>query len=202
MRDDHQDTRSDFWENIYTRLEMCKAHLAKDYRQSTEEKNAILRARAKQLAEPLEKLCVDGAYLTVVEFLLADEKYALELDHLREVHPIKYLTPLPCTPAFVVGIINLRGQILSIIDLKKFYNLPDKRKNISHQTIILHCTQMEFGILADAILGITSIPINMIHTSLSSLAHIKTDHVKGVTKDNVILLDGEKILHDKQFIIE
>jgi purine-binding chemotaxis protein CheW len=64
-------------------------------------------------------------YIEVVEFLLAHEKYGIESKCVREVYPLKELTPVPCTPSFVRSIINVRGKILSVIDIKKFFELPE-----------------------------------------------------------------------------
>ena len=189
------------FKNIYTHLEICKANLKKEYKQSPEERKKILKARAMALAESSGKSGEDEAYLEVVEFFIADEKYAIELNHIQEVYPIKYITPLPCTPPFVVGIINLRGQIFSIIDLKKFYNLPQKETSNCNLAIILHCNEMEFGILADALFGVTSIPIKTVQTSLSMLTDISVEHLKGITQERVIILDGERILSDEKLIV-
>ena len=62
--------------------------------------------------------------IEVVEFELAGERYGLALTSVRTVSVLKDITPVPCTPAFVVGVINLRGEIHTIIDLKKFFDLP------------------------------------------------------------------------------
>ena len=88
------------------------------------EQERILQERAKNLAR--EGPADQGArkQLDVVEFLLAYERYAIESHWVREVHPLKEITPLPGTPAFVLGIINVRGRIVSVVDLKAFFDLP------------------------------------------------------------------------------
>ncbi|MBW2203683.1 MAG: chemotaxis protein CheW, partial [Deltaproteobacteria bacterium] len=82
---------------------------------NSKEKSKVLKARARALARGAAGSEGDQEYVEVVEFMLAHERYALELTHIREVYPLKDLTPLPGTPDFVLGIINIRGQILSII---------------------------------------------------------------------------------------
>ena len=77
---------------------------------SSEEKTGILRERAKALAKRSKGIEGEGAYLEVVEFMLAHERYALELVHIREVYPLKEFVPLPGTPGFVLGIINVGGR--------------------------------------------------------------------------------------------
>lgn len=80
----------------------------------------ILRDRAHLLARPPEQAATADTQLEVLEFRLAQERYAVETRHVREVCPLKDLTPLPCTPPFVLGVVNVRGCILPVLDLKIF----------------------------------------------------------------------------------
>ena len=137
----------------------------------------------------------------VVEFLLTPEKYAIELTYINDVCPLKDLRPLPGTPSFVLGIINIRGQIFSIIDLKKFFELPEKGLTNLNRVIVLSSDEMEFGILADAIIGVRAIPMNAIQPSLPTLTGIRAEYLKGVTEDRVVILDGEKILSDENILV-
>lgn len=161
----------------------------------------ILKARAIALAEEGGEVEEAGAHLEVVEFLLAHEKYAFELAHIREVYPLKDFTALPGAPSFVLGIISLRGEIISVVDLKKFFELPPVGLTDLNRVIVLHSEEMEFGILADEILGVRAIPVGVIQTSLPTLTGIRTKYLKGVTGDSVVILDGEKMLSDKNLII-
>src|ERR1700712_5225839 len=86
----------------------------------------ILRERARLLARVPESEPVAGAVLELLEFSLAQERYAVENRFVREVCPLKELTPLPCTPPFLLGVVNVRGRILPVLDLKKFFDLPEK----------------------------------------------------------------------------
>ena len=140
--------------------------------------------------------------LEVVEFRLALERYAIERGHVREVYPLKDLTPVPCTPPFVVGIINVRGQILPVIDLKKFFDLPDSGITDLHAVIIVHGSDVELGILADAIMGIRSIPFITIQPSLPTLTGIRATYLKGVTDDHAVILDVPRILADPRITVD
>jgi purine-binding chemotaxis protein CheW len=77
--------------------------------------NEILKSRARKLAQPLEAPQTNLELLHVLEFRLSRERYAIEQMHVREVHPLRELTPLPCTPEFLRGLVNVRGQILPVI---------------------------------------------------------------------------------------
>jgi purine-binding chemotaxis protein CheW len=166
-----------------------------------DEKKNILRARASLLARQPEQVAEVGASLEVVEFLLAHEHYGLESSYIREVYPLKEITPLPCTPPFVLGIINLRGQILSVIDLKKFFNLPDQNLTL-HKVIVVHTAEMELGILVDAVLGVRAIPIDQIQSSLFSSSGIAETYLRGLTVEGLIILDIVKILTDPRLIVD
>jgi len=161
----------------------------------------ILKNRAQRLAEQTSK---DNTYLTqttVVEFRIAHEIYALPLKRIRIVHPLKSLTFIPGTPDFIRGVINLRGEIISVVDLKIFFDLPDQEFTNLSQVIILTSDVMEFGILADEILGVAEISKNDIHPSLPTLTGIRADYLKGITENGIVVLDDEKLLTDKKMCI-
>ncbi|MBL0713028.1 MAG: purine-binding chemotaxis protein CheW [Desulfosarcina sp.] len=167
---------------------------------SSKEKAEILKERAKALAKA--RVEGDDANLEVVAFKLAHERYALELTHIREVHPLKELTPLPGAPDFVLGIVNIRGRILSVIDIKRFFDLPEKGLTDLNQVIILQSDEMEFGILADEILGTSSIPASNIQASLPTLTGIRAEYLKGVTGDRLVILDADRLLSDEKILVK
>jgi len=189
------------WTDIHRRLERAQAAVERKLEPTLAEKQEILRARAKMLArEPKGK---EGAeqQIEVVEFLLAYEKYGIESSYVREIYPLKELTPLPCTPPFVLGLINVRGQILSVIDIKKFFDLPDKGLTDLNKVIIVHSDKMELGLLADAILGINLVPLPEIQPSLPTLTGIRAEYLRGVTKERLVILDAKSLLLDKKIIV-
>jgi purine-binding chemotaxis protein CheW len=136
-----------------------------------------------------------------VEFLLSGEEYALESGYVREVYPLRELTPLPCTPPFVLGIVNMRGKILSVIDMRRFFELPGQGVTDLNKVIILHRGSMEFGILADAIIGVRTIAASELQPSLPTLTDIRAAYLKGVTKDGLVVLDAAKMLSDKRIVV-
>jgi purine-binding chemotaxis protein CheW len=189
------------WKEIHRRMEEAKLAIERGWSPTCEEKKNILKTRAKALAqEPKEKETVEK-YVEVVEFLLSYEKYAIESSYVREIYPLKNLTPLPCTPPFILGIINAHGQIISVMDIKKFFELPEKGLSDLNKVIILHNDAMEFGILADVILGVRRIPLSDIQPSLPTLTGIREDYLKGVTGEQVVILDAKKLLSDKKITV-
>jgi purine-binding chemotaxis protein CheW len=167
-----------------------------------EQETEILKERAKALAEEPKAADVEADWLEVVEFDLAGESYALPLSQVREVSLLKELTPVPCTPPFVLGIINLRGEIRVVIDLKKFFNLPEKGITDLNKIIIIQNDEMQLGILADSIRSVRRVRIDDLQPALPTMTGIRVEHLRGVTSDRVVILDSGKILSDKRIIVD
>jgi purine-binding chemotaxis protein CheW len=208
------------WIGLHRRLDLSQAAMERKLSPGPKEKQEILRARARSLARSLVLAPAPatsgkigatspGLRLDVVEFVLGPEHYGIELSHIREIHALMEFTPLPSTPAFVLGLVNVRGQILSIINIKKLFDLPEKGLTDLNKVIIVHAHhdsyhpsyQMELGILADAILGVRSIAREELHPALPTLTGIRAEYLKGITKDPLVVLDVEKILGDESILV-
>lgn len=161
---------------------------------------STLKARAQALAQVPEQVAATKC-LQVVTFLLAYETYGIETACVREVYPLRNLTPLPCTPPFVAGIVNVRGQVISVIDIKKFFDLPEKGLTDLNKVIILSDGMMEFGILADAIVNVRDIPLEKIQSGLPTLTGIREDYLRGITAERLVILDAAKLLTDNNIIV-
>lgn len=172
-----------------------------DWVLTEEDKSKIMRERAKKLSARSKIEEAGEEKLEIVEFVLSGEIYGIESVHIREAYPLKNFTPIPCTPAFVLGVINVRGQVLSIVDIGRFFDLPRKGITDLNKVIVLGSGDIEFGILADEVLGVSLIPLKDIQESLPTLTGIRAEYLKGVTNDRVTVLDAGKILLDKNLIV-
>lgn len=161
----------------------------------------ILKERAKLLAREPKKEPVTAEAFEILEFALAYESYGVETSFVREVYPLKELTPLPHTPPFILGITNVRGQIVSIIDVKKFFDLPERGLTDLNKIIILHNDRMEFGVLADVIIAVRHIALKDIQPSLPTLTGIRQEYLKGVTPERLVILDAERLLSDSKMVV-
>ena len=189
------------WNEVRRRVEAARAAAERAWAPDPEEARHVLKARARALArEPEQARAADA--LELVEFLLAHETYGVESRYVREVYPLENLTRLPCTPSFVLGIVNLRGEILSVVDIRKFFDLPEKGLTDLNKVIVLHSESMRFGILADAILGVRRVPLSAIQSSLPTLTGIRDKYLKGVTGERTVVLDAEKLLADEMIIVQ
>ncbi len=162
----------------------------------------ILRARARALARKPDVAVDDPHALEVLEFRLAMERYAVETRHVREVQPLRQLTPLPCTPAFVLGVVNLRGRMLPVLDLKEFVGLPQGGLTDLHRIIVVGDDTQEFGILADIGVGVRRLRADSLQTSLTTLGGMGADYVKAVTSEHVVVLDMDRILADPRILVD
>jgi purine-binding chemotaxis protein CheW len=169
-----------------------------------------LKTRARALAGPTASPATGaatanedaGAVLEVVEFRLASETYAIERALVRSVLPLKDLTPLPGTPSFVRGVVNVRGQIVPVIDIRKFFDLPEAGIADVHMIIIVHHQGVELGIDADAVTTVRAFPLSAIAPSLPTLTGIRAQYLKGVSRDHVVILDAAKILSDPKIVVD
>lgn len=168
---------------------------------ASSDRMTILRRRARALARPPEHAPTAETVLEVLEFRLAQERYAVETRYVREVAPLKELTPLPCTPSFVLGIVNVRGQIVPVFDLKKLFDLPEEGLTDLHRIIIVRGHNLELGLLADLTLGVRSISLSSLQSSLPTLTGIRGDYLKGVTAERLVVLDLARLLADPRIIV-
>jgi len=168
----------------------------------TAEAQRILHERALTLARaPSNGAVTQDGRLELLEFRLASERYAVESRFVQEVHPLRDLTPLPGTPPFVPGIVNVRGQILPVYDLKKLFDLPEPGLTDLHRVLHVRGHDMELGLLADIVVSVRLIEADSLQASLPTLTGIRADYLKGITDDRVVVLDLDRILSDPKIIV-
>jgi len=201
MSNDDVNSKGIDWDQVHRRMDDSKAAIEQGFSVSPEEKIRVFKQRARLLSQEAERVEEEENQLEVVEFVLAYENYAIESEYISEVYPLNEFTPIPCTPDFVLGIINVRGKIISIIDLKRFFDLPEKGIADFNKVIIINSELREFGIVADSITGVRSIPISEIQPSLPTLTGVREEYLKGVLEDRMVVLDAVKILSDRNIIV-
>jgi purine-binding chemotaxis protein CheW len=163
---------------------------------------AILAQRAKELAKPLKSDVEELQTIEVVVFNLANESYAVESGFIEEVYHFEQITKLPNTPKYVHGVINVRRKVVSVINLKKVFDLPENESRTYEKTIILDNQKMQFGILADEIVGVRKISLANLQQALPTLSGIGKEFIKGITNEPLIVLDGEKILSSELLVVK
>lgn len=186
------------WPALIARQEAASIASSGKRSLSREAELAVLDARAEILAKRPAQSCDQVKLLDCLEFQLSGESYAMEMSYISETLPLADFTPLFCTPPFVLGITNLRGRIISIIDLRRFFELATVGLSDLNRVIVVSNGTMEFGVLADAIVGMRSLPASELQPAPATFTGIREEFLAGVTADRLALLDMGKILADKR----
>jgi purine-binding chemotaxis protein CheW len=160
----------------------------------------VLRERAAALARPAH-VAARGDTLELLEFRLASERYAVETRFVSEVQPLRDLTPLPGTPPHVRGVVNLRGRILPVYDLKKFFALPEQGLTDLHRIVVLDGGDFEMGLLTDVVVGVRKLSPSELSPPLPTLSAIGAEYLKGVSGERLVVLDIERLLNDPRIVV-
>ncbi len=131
---------------------------------TTNSDRSVLQERAEALARPRPPMVEEearGGYLSpdesglvvVVEFTVAGERYGLELALVREVGPLRDLTPVPGAPSHFAGVTAFRGIVLPVLDLRRYLGLSSPGITQLDRLLIISSNGVDVGILADALLG-------------------------------------------------
>ena len=187
------------WDQASRRLSEAQTQASDEKTLSHDRMKTILAERAKALTKSTE--IHTGESIPLVVFRLADETYGIATDYVREVQPLRDVTPVPCTPDFVVGVINIRGALYSVIDIRSFCGVPKQDTTEASKVILVNGAGLEIGILADDVKGATSILINDIKPPLAVQAAAKEEYIQGVTKEMLIILNLEALLRDERIIV-
>lgn len=160
---------------------------------------AVLERPTRQNDVIESDLDLGGKYLT---FMLDDEEYGIEILKVREIIGIMDITKVPQTPDFVEGVINLRGKVIPVIDLRTKFGL--ERAEYNDQTcIIVVDVGMMMGIIVDTVQEVHDIPSNSIEPPPKLGGSVDTSFILGMgkVKDDVkILLDIDKVLTSEDLV--
>lgn len=188
------------WQEVYARIEQSRQLLEAGVERAPEEVKRILRERAQALAKPLEAPAPTEV-LDLLVFFLAGERYGVETPHVLEVVPLRELTPVPCTPSFVLGVINHHGRILPVLDFRRLLDLAEQGIAEGSRVVAVEAGGMTFGILADAVSGVERIGAHEVAPPPAAISGDRQTFLLGVTGEMVAVLDTEKITSDKKIVV-
>lgn len=189
------------WKGIYRRLGEVSRSLAAEVVLTEGEKRQILKRRAAKLAEKPSPDQTES-FLTLTGFSLGDEHYGVESRFVDEVLPLGKYTRLPGCPDYIFGIINLRGTIVSVVDLRPLLGLPGSSPARKKNIVVLHHEKMRFGVLTDLILGIEEVPRSQVQAVAAASGTKQNEYVLGATPERQIVLDAHRILADETLVID
>jgi purine-binding chemotaxis protein CheW len=135
--------------------------------------------------------------LKIAIFKLKDEEYGLPISEVRSIERMQPITRVPSTPQYIKGVINLRGVVTPIIDMRRRFDIQAEDYTDSTRIIIVGTPEMEAGLIVDAAKDVIDTDGDMIQPPPEVIGSIESDCIKGVVKVNerlIILLNLEKAL--------
>ncbi len=135
--------------------------------------------------------------LQLVVFRLSKEWYGVDIQKTRDVIRIDKITPIPSMPEYIRGIVNIRGNILAVTDLKRIFHLPEEKLTVESRLLVIESNAIETGLLVDGVLDVMRVPVNLIAPTLTTISADIAEYLDGEYKiDNKLIgiLKVEKIL--------
>lgn len=162
--------------------------------------STALKGRSNQIGYP-EEPSLEGQKIDILLFKLRYKEYAFEMKHIREVLINNRVTEIPGVPDYIKGVFALRGEIISLVDIGRFFSLPEAGLTDLNRVIIISDGELSFGILADYITDIRSIPESSLKDPDES-ALIPKEYIIGIGPDLLTILDARALLSDPDMIID
>ncbi len=134
--------------------------------------------------------------IKVIAFQLMDKEYAFPVHQVHSIEKLMHITRVPGTVPFIKGVINLRGVVTPIIDLRNRFNLPAEPYNDNTRIIIASFDEMEVGLVVDGANDVLDIPSDIIEPQPDVVGSLEAEYIVGVAKLEkrlLILLSLEKV---------
>jgi purine-binding chemotaxis protein CheW len=138
-----------------------------------------------------------------VTFRLADETYGINVMQVQEVLRVTEIAPVPGAPDYVMGIINLRGNVVTVLDTRKRFGLPAAEMDDSTRIVIIESDQNVVGILVDSVAEVVELRRSEIEVSPSVGNDENSKFIEGVAtvnKELLILVEINKLLSDEEWM--
>ena len=164
-------------------------------------KAAALRRRAQVLAQEFNDKPSFDVGVEVVAFQLGAEVYAIPSKSIRDVCTVREITHIPCVPPFIVGLIVVRGVVITVVDLRRLFRLHGNGICDLNKVLIVNAEGREIGILADLIIGVQTIAIENLQSSLPGVSGLPGEYLVGISRERIIVLDVSKIACSPHFLV-
>jgi purine-binding chemotaxis protein CheW len=194
------------WKQFRDRLARLKLDGGQE-RSTPEKDQATLEERARLLARIPAQPPRAGEVLEVLTFALGQERCALATAFVNEVQKLGDVTPLPDVPDFLMGVTNLRGQILPLFDLGKLLGTASAsagekgKRGEQPLIIVLGKDHPEFGVVADNVFEVATMRTKEVLEAPEGLQGVAREFVQGVTAQGTLVLDGTALLAHSSFFL-
>lgn len=166
-----------------------------------EEVQRILKKRAEALARPWEERPTLAESVELVVFSLVGERYAVDTEHVHDVIPLREITPLPCAPSFVLGVVNHRGRILPVLDFRRLFGLAGDGVPEGARLVAAEAGGMRFAIFADNVAGTTRVEMRDVMPPPVTFTDDQKAWLRGVTGEMVAVLDLEAMVRASRIVV-
>lgn len=137
-----------------------------------------------------------------VTFSLADEIYAIDVLQVQEVLKVTEIAPVPGVPQYILGIINLRGNVVTVIDARRRMGLEEREPDAASRIVIIDVDHQNVGILVDSVSEVVRISPDAIETAPEVGNDDSNRFIQGVTSTEdglTILVDLNRLLSDEEW---
>ncbi len=137
--------------------------------------------------------------LQLVTFTLKDEEYAVDILKVQEINRIVEITEVPNAPQYVEGVINLRGKVIPVINLRMKFGFEEKEFDDISRIIIMDVNGITNGIIVDSVSEVLRIPSHIVESAPPLASDVISMYIKGIAKFEerlIILIDIEKLIGD------
>lgn len=135
--------------------------------------------------------------IQLVVFSIGREEFAVEVTQVREIMRMEEITRMPKSPHFVEGIINLRGQIIAVVELAKRLNLEAGERSSDTRIIVVEAEEIKIGMIVDSVSEVLRVSADAVEPSPTLATDVSAAYLRGVVKqDNrlIIMLDLTRVL--------
>jgi len=166
------------------------------------EEYQLLQERTQQLSQHVEDDQNIEDTLAVAILQLPPERYAVPIKQVQEIEPFRSITSVPGLGGKWCGIVNLRGSMYTVLDLRSYLGLEPGSVNRHEQKIVLLSGEsFALGLLVDQVEEIKQIPISQVTTPPRIASGVRAEAIHGVTPDMITVLDVEGLLSDPSLIV-
>lgn len=132
-----------------------------------------------------------------VVFKLNNESYGLLIDYVETIEKLTEITRVPSAPYYISGVINLRGEVIPVVDLRRRFQLENISNTDENRIIVLSFEEMNVGILVDSCSEVVTLDTNQIDKAYDLISSFEDDYIQGIGKFNermIIIVDIPKLL--------
>jgi len=133
----------------------------------------------------------------LVVFELADEFYALDIHRVESIIKMQEITSVPHAPAFVDGVINLRGEVLPVVDLRSRFGLDTQEETKETRIVVVAIDQMKVGMIVDGVSEVLNVNTDEVEPPSPMVTTVDSGFIEGIAKEDdrlIILVDLAKVL--------